>query len=76
MKNTDPRTVIEAVLLYLDTGNKMYREAAKNCLKNMAKAYNVPLHHRPKVNTKDALMKFIRNGDGYNVTIPLLYFSL
>lgn len=62
--------------MYIVYGEKEYKTAAINDLKEMYKHYNLFPSKVSEIETKEALKEFISNQKGYKITLNLLYYSL
>lgn len=68
--------IIHNVLCYLKTKDKKLKHEAKEQLKSFSKPYNINIKKVDKIGAYEALLQFIKNDKGYNITINKLISSL
>ena len=68
--------IIFHVFEFIDTGDLIHSQKARELLKDLAKKYHIKIKPQKITNTKEAFKAFIINEKGYVETIPKLYNSL
>jgi len=68
--------IILDVFEFLETKELKYANFAKENLTELAKYYHIKITKQAPINLKEAFKLFVKNGSGYQVTIPKLYNSL
>lgn len=68
--------IIYNIFEYLETGNLMYANKAKEYLNELAGKYHISLKKCPKADLKLMFKKFILNREGYTKILPILYNSI